>query len=176
MDTAIETPLGMTMLPWLLLLESSSSSSSSLVVVVVVCVSLFLIKSCIVLGPFSLHVCAVCVENRGHRYSREKSFTSSLGTTSSTTETRSAEEETWKVHRNIVQAEMAPPRADAKTIAYRRTHNLLLASRLLNQRDTPSPFTLILDSLNQSSKPLVAEYIRRAVVGILPPSIILLVF
>lgn len=57
---------------------------------------------------------------------------------------------------------MSPPRADSRTVSYRRTHNLLLATRLLNQRDTASPFTLILDSLNQSARPLVKEYIRRA--------------
>ncbi|KAK6541709.1 hypothetical protein TWF694_007502 [Orbilia ellipsospora] len=57
---------------------------------------------------------------------------------------------------------MAPPQANAKTVQYRRTHNLLLGTRLLSQRGTPSPFTLVLDSLEQSSTPLVEEYIRRA--------------
>ncbi|KAF3083049.1 hypothetical protein TWF102_000998 [Orbilia oligospora] len=57
---------------------------------------------------------------------------------------------------------MAPPQANAKTVQYRRTHNLLLGTRLLSQRGTPSPFTLILDSLEQSSAPLVEEYISRA--------------
>ncbi|KAF3926025.1 hypothetical protein ABW20_dc0108317 [Dactylellina cionopaga] len=57
---------------------------------------------------------------------------------------------------------MAPPQANAKTVQYRRTHNLLLGTRLLSQRGTPSPFTLILDSLEQSSTPLVEEYISRA--------------
>ncbi|KAK6534645.1 hypothetical protein TWF281_005951 [Arthrobotrys megalospora] len=57
---------------------------------------------------------------------------------------------------------MAPPQANAKTVQYRRTHNLLLGTRLLSQRGTPSPFTLILDSLEQSSTPLVEEYINRA--------------
>ncbi|KAK6507015.1 hypothetical protein TWF481_005469 [Arthrobotrys musiformis] len=57
---------------------------------------------------------------------------------------------------------MAPPQANAKTVQYRRTHNLLLGTRLLSQRGTPSPFTLILDSLEQSSAPLVEEYIARA--------------
>ncbi|KAF3935538.1 hypothetical protein ABW19_dt0201887 [Dactylella cylindrospora] len=57
---------------------------------------------------------------------------------------------------------MAPPKANEKTIQYRRTHNLLLGTRLLSQRGSPSPFTLILDSLSQSSIPLVEEYISRA--------------
>ncbi|KAJ6264745.1 hypothetical protein Dda_0896 [Drechslerella dactyloides] len=57
---------------------------------------------------------------------------------------------------------MAPPKANEKTVQYRRTHNLLLGTRLLSQRGTPSPFTLILDSLSQSSIPLVEEYIARA--------------
>ncbi|EPS40698.1 hypothetical protein H072_5425 [Dactylellina haptotyla CBS 200.50] len=57
---------------------------------------------------------------------------------------------------------MAPPQVNAKTVQYRRTHNLLLGTRLLCQRGTPSPFTLVLDSLEQSSVPLVEEYISRA--------------
>jgi len=52
-----------------------------------------------------------------------------------------------------------PPAVD-----HRRTHNLLLISRLLGLRDTVSPFTLLLDSLSQSSRPLVCEYIERATV------------
>ncbi|KAK6521497.1 hypothetical protein TWF506_001709 [Arthrobotrys conoides] len=57
---------------------------------------------------------------------------------------------------------MTAPQANAKTVQYRRTHNLLLGTRLLSQRGAPSPFTLILDSLEQSSTPLVEEYISRA--------------
>lgn len=53
------------------------------------------------------------------------------------------------------------------TLQHRRTHNLLLISKLLNQRDSASPFTLVLDSLEQSAKPLVKEYIRRA--NVRPP-------
>ncbi|KAI9864631.1 MAG: hypothetical protein M1813_003120 [Trichoglossum hirsutum] len=44
----------------------------------------------------------------------------------------------------------------------RRNHNLLLFSRLLSLHDNISPFTLILDSLAQSGKPLVREFVRRA--------------
>ena len=53
--------------------------------------------------------------------------------------------------------DMAP-----STLQHRRTHNLLLISKLLNQRDAVSPFTLVLDSLEQSAKPLIGEYVRRA--------------
>jgi hypothetical protein len=48
------------------------------------------------------------------------------------------------------------------TIQHRRTHNILLISKLLNQRDASSPFTLILDNLEQSGQPLLAEYTQRA--------------
>ncbi|KAJ5612706.1 hypothetical protein N7510_005900 [Penicillium lagena] len=47
-------------------------------------------------------------------------------------------------------------------LAHRRTHNLLLISKLLNLRDTASPLTLLLDSLQQPATPLIREYIRRA--------------
>ncbi|GAB7350294.1 hypothetical protein MBLNU459_g0931t1 [Dothideomycetes sp. NU459] len=47
-------------------------------------------------------------------------------------------------------------------LQHRRTHNLLLISKLLNQREAASPFTLVIDSLEQSGKPLLREYIRRA--------------
>lgn len=51
-------------------------------------------------------------------------------------------------------------------LQHRRTHNLLLISKLLNQRDAASPFTLCLDSLEQSAKPLVAYYLKRAKVRV----------
>ena len=47
-------------------------------------------------------------------------------------------------------------------IERRRTHSLLLISKLLNQRENASPFTLLLDSLEQSASPLLQEYITRA--------------
>lgn len=47
-------------------------------------------------------------------------------------------------------------------LSHRRTHNLLLISKLLGLRDTASPFTLLLDSLEQPATPLLREYIRRA--------------
>lgn len=50
-------------------------------------------------------------------------------------------------------------------LAHRRTHNLLLISKLLSLRDTASPLTLLVDSLEQPAIPLTKEYIRRAKVG-----------
>jgi len=47
-------------------------------------------------------------------------------------------------------------------LSHRRTHNLLLISKLLNLRDTASPLTLLQDSLEQPATPLIKEYIRRA--------------
>lgn len=50
-------------------------------------------------------------------------------------------------------------------LSHRQTHNLLLISKLLSLRDTVSPFTLLLDSLEQPATPLIKEYIRRAKVS-----------
>lgn len=50
-------------------------------------------------------------------------------------------------------------------LSVRRTHNLLLISKLLNPRDAASPLTLVLDSLQQPAAPLLREYIRRAQVA-----------
>lgn len=47
-------------------------------------------------------------------------------------------------------------------LSHRRTHNLLLISKLLSLRDTASPLTLLQDSLEQPATPLIREYIRRA--------------
>lgn len=47
-------------------------------------------------------------------------------------------------------------------IAQRRTHNLLLFQKLLNLRDGASPFSLLLDTLEQSSAPVVREFMVRA--------------
>ncbi|RDW83871.1 Elongator subunit IKI1 [Aspergillus mulundensis] len=48
------------------------------------------------------------------------------------------------------------------SLSHRQTHNLLLISKLLSLRDTASPLTLLLDSLEQPATPLIKEYIRRA--------------
>ena len=50
----------------------------------------------------------------------------------------------------------------SNNISHRRTHNLLLISKLLDQRDHASPLTLLLDTLEQPAKPLLREYLRRA--------------
>lgn len=46
--------------------------------------------------------------------------------------------------------------------SHSRSHSLLLLQKLLNLRDGASPLTLLLDSLEQSAKPLLAEFIARA--------------
>ncbi|CEL01696.1 Putative Killer toxin sensitivity protein [Aspergillus calidoustus] len=50
----------------------------------------------------------------------------------------------------------------SSNMSHRQTHNLLLISKLLSLRDTASPLTLLLDSLEQPATPLIKEYIRRA--------------
>ncbi|KAI9736852.1 MAG: hypothetical protein M1818_005903 [Claussenomyces sp. TS43310] len=44
----------------------------------------------------------------------------------------------------------------------RRTHNSLLFQKLLNLRDGASPFTLVLDTLEQSARPVIKEFMLRA--------------
>lgn len=46
--------------------------------------------------------------------------------------------------------------------AHRRSHSLLLFQKLLNLRDSASPLTLVLDTLEQSARPLVQEFTTRA--------------
>lgn len=46
-----------------------------------------------------------------------------------------------------------------------RSHSLLLLQKLLNLRDGASPLTLLIDSLEQPAKPLLAEFISRAKVS-----------
>ncbi|KAK4168953.1 Elongator complex protein 5 [Cladorrhinum sp. PSN259] len=46
--------------------------------------------------------------------------------------------------------------------AHHRSHSLLLLQKLLNLRDTASPLTFILDTLEQSAAPLTQEFITRA--------------
>ena len=47
-----------------------------------------------------------------------------------------------------------------------RSHALLLLQKLLNLRDGASPLTLVLDSLEQSGRPVVREFMARAKVGL----------
>ena len=50
---------------------------------------------------------------------------------------------------------------------HRRTHNTILISRLLKLQENASPFMLVLDSLAQSSRPLVKDIISRAKVRVI---------
>ncbi|KAL6849294.1 hypothetical protein ACO1O0_008830 [Amphichorda felina] len=52
---------------------------------------------------------------------------------------------------------MAPPNN-----IHSRSHSLLLLQKLLNLRDGASPLTLVLDSLEQTAQPVLAEFISRA--------------
>ncbi|KAI1375243.1 histone acetylation protein 2 [Hypoxylon crocopeplum] len=49
--------------------------------------------------------------------------------------------------------------------SHARSHALLLLQKLLNLRDTASPLTLVLDTLEQSAKPLIREFLSRAKVS-----------
>ncbi|CAN8096060.1 unnamed protein product [Discula destructiva] len=46
--------------------------------------------------------------------------------------------------------------------AHKRSHSLLLLQKLLNLRDSASPLTLVLDTLEQSARPLIQDFIARA--------------
>lgn len=56
---------------------------------------------------------------------------------------------------------MAPPNN-----IHSRSHSLLLLQKLLNLRDGASPLTLVLDSLEQTAQPVLAEFISRAKVRV----------
>ena len=46
--------------------------------------------------------------------------------------------------------------------SHTRSHSLLLLQKLLNLRDGASPLTLLLDSLEQTAQPALAEFMSRA--------------
>ncbi|KAK0754838.1 Elongator complex protein 5 [Schizothecium vesticola] len=46
--------------------------------------------------------------------------------------------------------------------AHQRSHSMLLLQKLLNLRDSASPLTLIIDSLEQTARPVLNEFITRA--------------
>ncbi|KAL2760837.1 hypothetical protein ACRALDRAFT_1078606 [Sodiomyces alcalophilus JCM 7366] len=50
----------------------------------------------------------------------------------------------------------------SSTRSHSRSHSLLLIQKLLNLRDSASPLTLVLDSLEQGAAPVIGEYISRA--------------
>ena len=52
-----------------------------------------------------------------------------------------------------------------RTLQHRRVHNLLLIQKLLSVRGDSSPFTLVLDTIEQTAKPLISHYIHNAKVG-----------
>lgn len=54
------------------------------------------------------------------------------------------------------------PRMAPTPLQHRRTHNTLLLQKLLNLRDGASPFTLVLDSLEQGGAVIIAEFKGRA--------------
>ena len=49
-----------------------------------------------------------------------------------------------------------------RTLQHRRLHNLLLFRKLLSSNDASSPFTLVLDSVEQSARALVRHFIHGA--------------
>lgn len=49
-----------------------------------------------------------------------------------------------------------------RAMQHRRLHNLLLIQKLLSLRTSSSPFTLLLDSAEQSARPLVCHYVQNA--------------
>ncbi|KAI0133113.1 histone acetylation protein 2 [Hypoxylon sp. NC0597] len=49
--------------------------------------------------------------------------------------------------------------------SHARSHALLLLQKLLNLRDSASPLTLVLDTLEQSAQPVVREFLSRAKVS-----------
>ena len=53
-----------------------------------------------------------------------------------------------------------------KTLQHRRVHNLLLIQKLLSVRGDSSPFTLVLDTIEQTAKPLINHYIHNAKVSL----------
>lgn len=46
--------------------------------------------------------------------------------------------------------------------AHTRSHSILLLQKLLNLRDSASPLTLVIDSLEQTAQPILGEFISRA--------------
>lgn len=54
--------------------------------------------------------------------------------------------------------------------SHSRSHSLLLVQKLLNLRDSASPLTLVLDTIEQSASPLLREFMSRAKVSHTIPS------
>ena len=52
-----------------------------------------------------------------------------------------------------------------RILQHRRVHNLLLIQKLLSVRGDSSPFTLVLDTIEQTAKPLISHYVHNAKAG-----------
>lgn len=52
--------------------------------------------------------------------------------------------------------------AMASVSSHARSHSLLLLQKILNLRDAASPLTLVLDTLEQTARPLLRELYTRA--------------
>ncbi|OBR11891.1 Histone acetylation protein 2 [Colletotrichum higginsianum IMI 349063] len=73
---------------------------------------------------------------------------------------------------STISGDLVPPRSRvaAPSLAamapsaenHSRSHSLLLFQKLLNLRDSASPLTLVLDSLEQSAAPVLREFVSRA--------------
>ena len=71
---------------------------------------------------------------------------------------RSSQPKSFSILHHFPKSEkMAPP-----ALQQRKTHNTLLFQKLLNLRDGASPFTLIVDTLEQGGGPVVREFAKRA--------------
>ena len=57
-----------------------------------------------------------------------------------------------------------------RALHHRRVHHLLLFQKLLGLREGSSPFTLILDTIEQPAKPLLRYFIHTAQVSTLVTS------
>lgn len=60
-----------------------------------------------------------------------------------------------------------------RALQHRRVHNLLLIQKLLGLRGDSSPFTLVLDAVEQSAKPLIRHYIHNAQVELFLVAVLL---
>ena len=60
-----------------------------------------------------------------------------------------------------------------RALQHRRVHNLLLIQKLLGLRGDSSPFTMVLDTVEQSAKPLIRHYINNAKVELFLGAVLL---
>jgi hypothetical protein len=98
-----------------------------------------------------------CNEDEASRRKRVEAAISRLGNTFTRSKPSAKSSRYFILHLNLELHKMAP-----SPLQQRRTHNTLLFQKLLNLREGASPFTLILDTLEQSGAPVVREFARRA--------------